>query len=56
MGKKNKQKKRVNYQTLGFKTYQEYMVAKKNGNLEEEIERLKKVEEMNANIKKRGGG
>ena len=46
MGKKNKQKKRVNYQTLGFKTYQEYMVAKKNGNLEEEIERLKKEKEQ----------
>ena len=53
MGKKNKQKKRVNYQTLGFKTYQEYMIAKKNGNLEEEIERLKKEEEMRVNNKGR---
>ena len=53
MGKQNKPKKRVNFQSLGFKTYQEYMVAKKNGNLEEEVERLKKEEEMRVNNKGR---
>ena len=53
MGTKNKPKKRVNFQSLGFKTHQEYMVAKKNGNLDEEIDRLKKEEEMRINNKGR---
>ena len=53
MGKQNKPKKRVNFQSRGFKTHQEYMVAKKNGNLEEEVKRLKKEEEMRVNNKGR---
>ena len=38
---KKKKTKRVNWQQLGFETYQDYLTAKKSGNLEEEIEKLK---------------